>query len=211
MALTLCGETADFLDRYKGSVAINVKYRGDPKLSPETLAALKALDGAMRDKVVRFAEEGLRDSWWASMQERSKELGLGELWSDGRSGGWLVFKMKTSELEERIYEAEKSCAHCSHPYDNHVEGKCPFDSTSFAAGETMLELWKSFKQFSVEVHESMQHVGDDLEAEIQFQLENLDDHDAAGLPPRGGSEKNPAAFQEGEEEDGDANDGVGIP
>jgi hypothetical protein len=211
VALTLCGETADYLDRYKGNVAINVKYRGDPKLSEETLAALKKLDGATRDNILRFAEEALRDSWWASMQERSKELGLGELWADGRSGGWLVFKMATSKLEERIYEAEKSCAHCKHPFDVHVDTKCPFDSTHFAAGEAILELWSAFKQFSVEVHESMQHVGDDLESEIQFQLENLDDDNAVGLPPRGGSEANPAAFQEGEEEDGNADDGVGIP
>ena len=203
MALTLCGETADFLDRYRGSVAINVKYRGDPKLSPEILATLKKLDGATRDNVVRFAEESLRDSWWASMQERSRELGLGDLWSDGRSGGWLVFKMTTSELEDRIAEAEKSCGHCERPFSVHVDGKCPFEATNFLAGETALELWKAFKQFSVEVNESLQHVGDTFEEEVQFQLENLDDY-TVGPPAQGGSEVSPAAFQEDADEEAGA-------
>jgi hypothetical protein len=209
VALTLCGETADFLDRYRGNVAINVKYHGNPKISEETLGKLKRLDGATRDNVLRFAEEALRDSWWATMQERSKELGLGELWSDGRSGGWLVFKMSVSALEERIYEAERCCEHCALAYDQHLEGKCAFDSTNFLAGGTMLETWASFKQFSAEVRESLQHVGDALEDEIQFQLENLDDDYTVGLPPRGGSEANPAAFSEEETEDGDAKDGGG--
>jgi len=63
VALSMCGNKADFLDRYRGNVAINVKYRGDPKLSDETLVKLKKLDGATRDNVVRFAEEALKDSW----------------------------------------------------------------------------------------------------------------------------------------------------
>jgi hypothetical protein len=211
VALTLCGETAEFLDRYKGNVAINVKYHGNPKLSEETLAALKKLDGATRDNVLRFAEEALRDNWWATMQERSKELGLGELWSDGRSGGWLVFKMSVSDLEERIYQAERSCEHCSRPYDVHVEGHCPFDSTTFALGKTMLELWASFNQFSVEVRESMEHVGDNLEEEIVFQLENLDEDAATGLPPTRGATASTPNFSPEEEEDGNADEGVGIP
>jgi len=209
--LTLCGETAEFLDRYKGNVAINVKYRGNPTLSEETLAALKKLDGATRDNVLRFAEEALRDTWWATMKERAIDLGLGELWSDGRSGGWLVFKMSVSQLEEKIYEAERCCEHCERPYDVHPDGHCPFDSTTFKVGGTMLELWKSFNLFAAEVRESMEHVGDNLEEEITFQLENLDEDATTGLPTPGGSDRNSSAFDESEAEDGNADEGIGIP
>lgn len=203
MALSMCGNKADFLDRYRGNVAINVKYHGDPKLSEETLSRLKQLDGATRDNVVRFAEEALRDSWWASMQERSRELGLGDLWSDGRSGGWLVFKMTVTELETRFEEVERTCHHCSLPYAAHVDAKCPFQASSFQPeNPTGYALFELFRSFSTEVKESLQHVGDTFEEEILFQLENLDDDGAPGVSPSGrGSETNPAAFEETPEEE----------
>lgn len=202
MDLSMCGNKADFLDRYRGNVAINVKYRGDPKLSKETLAKLASLDGATRDNVVRFAEEALRENWWVSMQERSRELGLGDLWSDGRSGGWLVFKMTVSQLEDKIYEAEQHCRNCNTPFEAHIDGKCPFDASSFSSDAPQhLELWEAFRTFASEVKDSLQHVGDSFEDEILFQLENLDDDAATGLPIGGGSEANPEAFEEESEEE----------
>jgi len=199
--LSMCGNKADFLDRYRGNVAINVKYRGDPKLSKETLAQLSALDGATRDTVVRFAEEALRETWWATMQERSRELGLGDLWSDGRSGGWLVFKMTISQLEDKIYEAERHCRNCDVTFEQHVDGKCLFDSSPFSSdAPEHLALWETFRTFSSEVKDSLQSVGDNFEEEVLFQLENLDDY-TTGLPPLGGSEANPAAFEENADEE----------
>jgi hypothetical protein len=199
----MCGNQADFLDRYRGNVAINVKYRGDPKLSNETLARLKQLDGATRDNVVRFAEEALRDGWWASMQERSRELGLGDLWSDGRSGGWLVFKMTVTELEERFEEVERSCKNCELAFSQHVDTKCPFQASSFQPEVTKgVELFENLRTFSVEVKDSLQHIGDTFEEEILFQLENLDDDGTPGVSGAGGgSEERPAAFEEGAEEE----------
>lgn len=202
MDLSICGNKADFLDRYKGQVAINVKYHGVPKLSDVTLVKLKELDGATRDNVVRFAEEALRESWWASMQERSRDLGLGDLWSDGRSGGWLVFQMSVAKLEELFQETERSCRHCSLAYDEHLEGKCPFDASSFQPEDPRhLETFEAFRTFSAEVKDSLQHAGDTLEEEILFQLENLDDYVPDGLPPTGGSETNPPAFQDEQDEE----------
>ena len=210
MALTLCGETASYLDRYKGNVAINVKYHGSFKLSTEMLAKLAKLDGAARETILRYAEEGLRESWWASAQERARELGLGDLWSDGRSGGWLVFRTSVLTLELLIEEAEKSCVNCREAFSAHTDKKCPFEATAFSPGSTVLGLWHNFRVFSEEMTESLNHAGDTFEEEVLFQLENFDD-DAAGLfPTGGGGDANPAAFQEGEEEDGDANEGIGI-
>jgi hypothetical protein len=205
VALSMCGNKADFLDRYKGNVAINVKYHGDPKLSVETLGALKKLDGATRDKVVRFAEEALKDSWWASMQERSRELGLGDLWSDGRSGGWLVFKMKVVELEERFEEVERRCHHCELPFDKHIDAKCPFQASSFLPEDPKtFELFETFRSFSEEVKDSLQSIGDTFEEEVLFQLENLDDDGATRLPSTGGSEADSEVFQEDADEEAGA-------
>jgi len=204
VALTLCGEVAPYLDRYKGNVAINVKYTGSPKISTETLNKLTKLDGAVRESILRYAEEGLRESWWASAQERSRELGLGDLWSDGRSGGWLVFKMPVSRLEEAIEEAERGCAHCDLPFSAHVQMKCPFEATTFVSGNSILELWKNFRVFSEEMTDSLTVVGETFEEEVLFQLENLDDDTVGLFPPGGGSEANPAAFQETEEDKSEA-------
>lgn len=203
MDLSMCGNKIDSLDRYRGHVAINVKYHGTPKLSPETLKRLGRLDGSTRDTIVRFAEEALRDSWWATMQERSRELALGELWSEGRSGGWLVFQTTISRLQELIDEVERSCKNCELPFDQHIEGKCPFQASSFVpTDDTNMRMWESYRVFAAEVKDSLLTVGDTLEEEILFQLENLDDDGASGDVAPGGSEAEPEAFKEGADEEG---------
>lgn len=186
MVLEMCGEKADFLDRYRGKVAFNVKYHGTPKLSDSSLAALAALDGAVRESVVKFAEDGLRESWWVSMQERSRELGLGNLWSEGRSGGWLVFDMTVSYLQDLIYEVESQCKFCDLPFEKHPEGKCLFDSSVFSPTESAgLTKWNTLREFSAEVRESIQNIGESFESEVIFQLENLDDDYATGFSSSG--------------------------
>lgn len=197
MDLALYGNKADYLDRYRGHVAINVKYYGNPKISPETIAVLAKLDGAMREQVLRFAEEGLREGWWAGAQERSRELALGDLSSEGRSGGWLVLKMTVSELEELVLDAERNCTNCHHSYAEHTAGKCLFDSTSFDAEYKSCEMiWANLKAFAEEMKDSLQTAGDTFEEEILFQLENIDDDAAAGLHPTDGNSDNPAAFDD---------------
>lgn len=194
MALMFAGEKADFLDRYKGNVAINVKFYGNPHVSEDTQQRLKKLDGATRDNVLRYAEEALRESWWAMMQERSRELGLGDLYSDGRSGGWLVFSFTIGWLDELLSQAEESCVHCAKHYDAHIQNKCPFDSTYFKGEEALTQKWYALKEFSAEVNASLASAGDDFEDQILFQLENLDD-DTVGFSS-GGSESDPEAFKE---------------
>lgn len=202
MDLSMCGNKIDSLDRYRGHVAINVKYHGTPKISKETLARLARLDGATRDNVLRYAEEGLRENWWVSMQERSRELGLGELWSEGRSGGWLVFKTTISRLQELIDEVERSCKNCELPFDQHVEGKCPFQASSFVpADDHHMQTWEAYRVFADEVKDSLLTAGDTFEDEILFQLENLDDDGTPGDAASGGSEADPEAFKDGAEED----------
>lgn len=198
MDLSFCGNKVSFLDRYKGNVALNVKHHGYPVLSPATSEILANLDGAVRKSILRFAEEAIRESWWVSMQERARELTLGDLWSDGRSGGWLVFKMTISHLEELIEEAEKACAHCTLAFETHVDSKCPFQASSFQPERgSVLALLEAFRTFSEEVRASLNTVGDTFEQEIIFQLENLDDYGTPGVSaPHGGSEKSPAAFEE---------------
>lgn len=203
MGLSMLGNQADFLDRYKGNVAINVKYHGTPKLSKETLAVLAKLDGATRDNIVRFAEEALRDNWWATAQERSRELGLGDLWTDGRSGGWLVFKMTMSQFEELAEQVEKGCRHCGKSFEHHLDSKCPFEASMFEPEDVRgLEVWNAFHVFASEVKTSLQTIGEGLEDEILFQLENLDDDGAAGVLGTGGSETNPKAFEDAPGEEG---------
>jgi hypothetical protein len=164
---------------------------------------LSKLDGSTRETVLKYAEEAVRDSWWASAQEHSRELGLGDLWSDGRSGGWLVFKTKMTELEELIADVEKGCRHCALGFDHHISGKCPFQASSFEViNPDSFKKWDAFKVFAEDVKHSLQNMESTFEDEVLFQLENLDDDPAARVPNLGGSEKNPVAFQENAEEEG---------
>jgi len=203
--LALYGNKADYLDRYKGHVAINVKYRGDPKISKETLAVLAKLDGATREQILRFAEDGLRENWWTSAQERARELALGDLSSDGRSGGWLVLKMTVSELETLVDDAEMRCSNCQTSYAEHTDGKCLFDSTTYVSGLPSCEMiWENLKTFALEMLDSLQKAGDTFEEEILFQLENIDDDAATGFSATGGGEPNPTAFDESPDEEAGA-------
>lgn len=205
MDLALYGNKADYLDRYKGHVAINVKYYGDPKISKETLAVLAKLDGATREQILRFAEDGLRENWWSSAQDRARELALGDLSSDGRSGGWLVLKMTVSELEGVVADAEMRCSNCEQSYAQHTDGKCLFDSTVYSSGLPSCEMiWANLKTFADEMKNSLQTAGDTFEEEILFQLENIDDDASVGFSATGGSDPNPSAFDESPDEEAGA-------
>lgn len=193
MDLTLFGSPIDFLEEYRSSIALNVKVHKQVKLSDETLAKLTALNKRTREQVLRYAEEAMRENWWATMQDYARHRGLGELSSAGRSGGWLVLQMTRSKLEELVEEAEtqQPCLHCELTWREHVEGKCPFESTTFDPKLTVDEAIGQFgsfariedlRGFADEVKEALANVDGNLDAEVLFQLENLDDAYAADVP-----------------------------
>ncbi len=183
MDLSMCGQPIDYLDSYRGNLALNVKVRRELQLSDVNELALKKLDGAVRDRVYENATESLRDWWWASMEERAQSLFLGKIYSAGRSGGWLIFPMTVSAMNDRIYETERLCKYCPYSFDDHVDGKCPFESTSFAPEHVDVpSLLERYKAFALMVKESLDTIDAAFDAEITFQLENLSADDAASIP-----------------------------
>lgn len=176
MDLTLCGDPADFLEIHRGKIALNVKVHSPYQLKKNTLEALSKLSKKQQEKILQFAEENVRENWWASMREFAKELDLGDIWCDGRSGGWLVFDMTYEKIVELIEESERECKHCKESYPHHLEGKCPFQATTFEATNTgPFETWEALRKFAAVVQESLKTVVNDLDPEVQFLLEHLDD------------------------------------
>lgn len=176
MDLTMCGSPADFLEIYRGRLALNVKVGQPYVVNPETLKRLSVFEPSVQNRLLAAAEDAVKEVWWADVRMRAHDLNLGDVYSDGRSGGWLVFKMTFPELERRIEEAESSCKHCERPYALHLEGKCPFDSTEFEPENTVpFQLWKDLRVFSQEVKESLKLVGGSFDEEVQFQIDNYEE------------------------------------
>jgi hypothetical protein len=197
--IQMCGSPADFLEVYRGDLALNVKFHGKLDISEKTLKKLatEIPSERQRARILQYAEEALREVWWSTMQDRADELGLGHLNSSGRSGGWLIFDMSYAYLRDLIEDAEKHCKFCDLHYQQHVDGKCPFSSTVFESTEKgPFETWESFRAFSAEVKESLTSVGAGFEDEVLFQLENLDEDGASGVSTPGGS--SPSFSESGE-------------
>lgn len=192
MDLTMFGSPIDFLEEYHGSVAINIKVRTAATLSDETLVKLGALNKRTREQVIHYAEEGLRDNWLATMQDYARARGLGDLSAMGRSGGWLVLQMTRSKFEEMVeyIETNHPCIHCKECWRKHIDGKCAFDSSTFEPDpkaddpslDGSLGHFEDLHAFADEVKEALKNVVGDLDAEVRFQLENLDDAYAADVP-----------------------------
>jgi hypothetical protein len=83
--------------------------------------------------IAEYAFQSLSESWWEDIRERAKSLGLGEVFSAGRSGGWLVLDDYSSsyflELIERANGSE--CFNCGEMFVEHSKGKCLFGPTEY--------------------------------------------------------------------------------
>lgn len=210
MDLSMCGEPADFLEVHSGKLALNVKHHKQLAVSSATLARLKKLATRTADRLLMFAEEALRETWWSTMEHRARELFVGGISSEGRQGGWLVFKLTKQQLEELVEEAEAECDHCGKPYAAHIDKKCPFDSSNWAAATNApLITWEALKLFSGEVKETLATIGDGFEEEVIFQLEHYladNPEDSVGVPTTTSEAKAAAdaasAFAEDDDDEG---------
>lgn len=203
MDLTLCGDPADFLDLHRGKIALNVKVHEQYSLSKPVLEALAKLNQLQRERVLEFAESNVRENWWASMRELAQELDLGDAFPEGRSGGWLVFNMTYAQLEELIAEAERECKHCREAYAHHIAGKCPFQATEFLSAATRpFVTWEALRKFSAAVKASLSLISKDLDTEVQFLLEHLDDEfsSVVAFPGQGASGNEDPFEEEGGDE-----------
>jgi hypothetical protein len=174
---TLYGKVATYLDTYHGNVAINVKCRTLGHWLPDKInAEFLKLDRRSVNIVTTFAYTTVQEDWWDWAKFRVRELELGEIWQGGRSGGWLVFRLTESGLRDRLEEAESACRFCGYPFSVHVEGKCPFEASSFETADPDTEkFFESLCQFGSDVKNSFSTLHERFVEEVLFQLEYLDD------------------------------------
>lgn len=191
---------------YTRFLAVNVKYRGPwkLKLSDEHQRKLERIvehdDGPTEDALRQRAEEATAENWWDWARDRAKELKLGPVHSEGRSGGWLVLENWPLSGIETTCEAEQiRCVYCDKEEEEHVGGQCLFQATYFKAAtklhvdsqETLDDLTKYCDQLdkSVEgiVHNviaELEYVIDETLAELELECENPGtDTSWTSLPP----------------------------
>lgn len=145
---------------YNSKVCVNIKFHHSPRLpkrAKKRLERLIEVEHVEEYEIDNHAFEAAQDDWWEWAKERVGEYGLGEIYSAGRSGGYLVLSMYSPERVWEICEDyERECTHCGDPYDEHSLGRCLFDTTRFESTEPgSLELLKQIQAFLKEAEMSI--------------------------------------------------------
>lgn len=154
----------------KSLLALNVKVY-NYKLSDDVKKSLKTVD----DSVLYKAEDRAREDFWDWVADFADETFCEKVYSDGRSGGWLIIpKYTSSYLEQVIYDIERFCAHCEFSYEQHAGGKCLYDVTSFTADYSSgLDLLDKLEYFSGHVKKTLANVGEGVEHFLMEELDNV--------------------------------------
>jgi hypothetical protein len=87
-----------------GRVAFNVKHR-----TSHLLPTVEGETEALRERAYTYAQE----DWWEDASEAAIEHGFANVYSDGRSGGWLLLDTKREDIEElpaHYLDAENNAA-----------------------------------------------------------------------------------------------------
>lgn len=71
--------------------AINVKSYGSGWNDPRVIELERAQGQEATEAYLQTAWEQYAEEWWIDAADMARELGLGPIEQEGRSGGWLVF------------------------------------------------------------------------------------------------------------------------
>lgn len=158
----------------KGVLALNVKVY-NYKLPDETKRRLKALTKDQEYSVLEAAEDRAREDFWNWAKERADELDLEKLYSDGRSGGWMILPSFTSySLEVLQFDLENTCLYCDLDFGNHADGKCLYNAGTFtpdyASGLNTLDR---LEQFSKDILAALEGVGDSVDHYLTEEFDNV--------------------------------------
>lgn len=130
---------------YTTYFAISIKAHGvyGVKLPAEYQTRLDRMiqAGFVRDEWVlwNWAYEQVQENFWDWAKEQAEELGIGEVHSEGRQGGWLVAKQYSVQHLE-CYEDDANrapCELCRQQRDNHIppDRKCPFSPSLYKSSD----------------------------------------------------------------------------
>jgi len=164
---------------YGGPVyfACNVKNCGhfgelDPKYK-RMLVVLEGRDVASREQLEQQAYELVQELWWEWAQEYAAEEGLGQVYSAGRCGGWLILDEYTwDRLTQSVEVHTSACAHCTFPLEDHVNGKCLFEATTFKSKESQQEFFDRLVAFKKTIEESAEYAHEDVKHQLECLIDN---------------------------------------
>jgi hypothetical protein len=153
--VTVAGESFRFETHRRGygyasNIAVNVKvYELAKPWSEEARKAFNALPEKLQDQAVDLAWEDAQRDWWEEARDKARELGLGTVSSEGRSGGWLVLDDWTMDRVEEVAEEVQLCCackpgtsgreQCGEPYEKHRPGDLFESPWCENCGDTMLQ------------------------------------------------------------------------
>lgn len=170
-------------------VAVNVKCHAYPKLTEAQVSMLDVLrkeHPQIEDTLRAQAWDDVSEAWWDGARQLADQAGLGDVHSQGRQGGWLVFKDWTlSRVEELIDEREVRCVHCDQLEEEHACSdelqNCLFGSTTFLPtpklGRDAREKLDALSVLCTEIENSVELVEDSLKACLEDLIKNrYDDH-----------------------------------
>jgi superfamily II DNA/RNA helicase len=115
--------------------------------------------------------------WWSWARGFAQQQGLGQVYSAGRMGGWLVLdEWPLSKIEEFLDDIEDRCSHCDRPEDEHANGQCLFTSaTSYAPVKRLMKETKErldeVLAFTVEIRDSVEGIGQELQYCFEQRIE----------------------------------------
>lgn len=158
---------------YNHHVSINIKaYVYGEKVSDEhkkKLEQLEALETGMTRQIEEWAWEAMSDSFWEWAIAEAAARGLGKIFSEGRQGGHLVlFDYPPSRIDDLCAAYESECELCHRGWDEHANGQCLFQSTTWKAlNYGCLEELQLIKKFE----EDIQALKLEWPKEYAYQLE----------------------------------------
>ena len=158
-------------------LALNIKVYSYA-LSSEIKARVSRFPKDVAERLVQRAEEDTREYWWYWAEYELLKT-WAPIYSEGRSGGWLVFsKLKRSDLEA-IATDDEVCSRCDGAFEEHVDRKCLFDATEFEASFTYAEtLFTTLEGVATQIRQSLDTIGQDVEAHLERLLEDVVDEQA---------------------------------
>jgi len=162
----------------KGVLALNVKVHSYA-LSDAMKARLAALPTQTAYDLTVQAEAYACQEWWDWAQEAIESTT--QIYSEGRSGGWLVLdKMSLSKIEENIYDAHE-CYNCAMRFEEHVENKCLFEPTVFEPMFHHAEiLILQLEEYAEKIKQSLESVGCMVEDWLERFLDVPDEQAVSG-------------------------------
>lgn len=114
-------QTDTHCDRYERHLAVNVKYYGAYPDAP--------------DGVVQAAWEQCCETFWDDAREIAREHGYDNVFSEGRSGGWLVPFYQASARRSRYWQGQGGAL----GYPRYPDPESLTDRVKFAAFRADIE------------------------------------------------------------------------